>query len=250
MSIFTLQEMLVVIRKMFPTIILLVLTVSPALVRARLVNNELSTEDSLDIDASSLDTLDISNDISTDSEMSREELLDTVTSLKASLNKLEAKVGAIEVLQTSNTLNHSVSHGRSVAFHAANIHGIAQLGVNQKIIFETVLLNLGNGYNNHHGIFTAPSAGLYMFSSSMLSANGASNALFAADIIVNGQLYARLYGKGLHGYHAQGSNTIIANLRSGNTVAVRLACCAGSGMYGGYYTTFSGVLLNSCVSPY
>lgn len=62
-------------------------------------------------------------------------------------------------------------------------------------------------------------------------------------IIVNDKEIARIYS-GAHDAHGSGSNMAIVNLRSGDSVWVRLLYQGGNHVHG-YYSTFSGALLKS-----
>lgn len=57
-----------------------------------------------------------------------------------------------------------------VAFHAVLTgHEHPDLGSNQVVIFDSVKLNIGDGYHPNHGLFIAPMDGVYVFSASVLS---------------------------------------------------------------------------------
>ncbi|XP_053383320.1 uncharacterized protein LOC128549779 [Mercenaria mercenaria] len=152
----------------------------------------------------------------------------------------------IDTRMTLPSSRQTVSQGEAVAFHAVNTHGeIAHIGVGQNIHFETVLLNLNNGFHPQHGVFIAPTAGLYIFSTSVLSFSGQTTSLFAADLVKNGAILGRAYGHGDNGYHDRGSVTAVTQIAAGDEVWVRLHCCADDSLYGGYYTTFTGALLSA-----
>ena len=131
----------------------------------------------------------------------------------------------------------------AVAFHAVvDSNGeVPHHGVNQNLVFETVLLNINGAYHNQHGLFVAPAAGLYIFSTSVLDAG--SKPLIHADLVKNGNVLARAYGHGNGGYPEQGSVTVVTQLKTGDEVWVRLSCCADSPITGMRYTSFTGALL-------
>lgn len=51
-----------------------------------------------------------------------------------------------------------------VAFYAHKSHTFKALSAHKPFIFDAVETNIGNGYDRHTGIFTAPSSGVYAFS--------------------------------------------------------------------------------------
>jgi len=118
-----------------------------------------------------------------------------------------------------------------VAFFAAKQAHQDGIGINQNIKFDNVPLNLGNGYHPGHGLFIAPKAGLYLFSSSLLTHQ------------VNGNTVAKVYGHGDSGRHDQGSQTVLVRLDINDEVYVRNIDIANDYVYGELASTFSGVLL-------
>ena len=89
---------------------------------------------------------------------------------------------------------------------------LEHLGVNQNVIFERVITNLGNAYSPHHGVFIAPRSGLYLFSVSILSGH---NREVYAQYAVNGRGISNIYARGTDGRHGEGSQTIILQLNKG-----------------------------------
>lgn len=84
-------------------------------------------------------------------------------------------------------------------------------------MYDGLFLNNGNAYNPHNGIFTAPSAGLYIFTSLVNSGK-----LFDAELLVNGQR------KGIENCNAESSkgyencaNTVPVILKTGDKVNIR-----------------------------
>ena len=129
-----------------------------------------------------------------------------------------------------------------MAFFAAKQAHQDGLGINQNIKFDNVRLNLGNGYHPGHGLFIAPKAGLYLFSSSLLT-HHVNIVEIEAAITVNGNSVAKVYGHGDSGRHDQGSQTVLIRLNINDEVYVRNIDIANGYVYGDSYSTFSGVLL-------
>ncbi|XP_052688454.1 uncharacterized protein LOC128167006 [Crassostrea angulata] len=87
------------------------------------------------------------------------------------------------------------------------------------VVYDKLFFNYGNAYNPHSGIFTAPSAGLYIFTWTSL-VNG--RTIFDAEIIVNGKR------KGLGNCNNESNpgfencaNTIPLVLNAGDRVNIR-----------------------------
>jgi hypothetical protein len=52
----------------------------------------------------------------------------------------------------------------TIAFYAYMSKNFGHVGNGHVYIFDTIVTNAGNAYNNHTGVFTAPRQGLYAFS--------------------------------------------------------------------------------------
>ena len=129
----------------------------------------------------------------------------------------------------------------AVAFTVGLSKTALHLGAHQNIIFDHVETNVGNGYNSHHGVFTAPVSGLYVFYTSVLADN---NREIWCELVVNGAIKASVYARGTDGRHDQGSQALVIQLNQGDDVAVQNVA-ADDAVYGStsFYTTFSGFLL-------
>jgi hypothetical protein len=133
-----------------------------------------------------------------------------------------------------------------VAFTVGLTHLFLHAGPHQNIVFDHVETNIGNGYNSHHGVFTAPVSGVYLFYSSILSNN---NGEVWCQIVVNGSYKASIYTRGTDGRHDQGSLAIIVYLHQGDDVAVQNLANDHAIYSDSYiYSTFSGVLLQQSFS--
>ncbi|XP_045182801.1 heavy metal-binding protein HIP-like [Mercenaria mercenaria] len=162
------------------------------------------------------------------------DMKETITYLGSTVQKLLSEIQSMKKM-----------HER-VIFHAVldTIIEYPLLNRYQRIIFETVMLNKGDGYQASNGKFTAPVAGMYIFSVSILSDNGPLTSFFEAEILKNGIVLAKLYGHGVNTYHDQASATVVTHLSISDHVWIRLICCGFDSLYGSRYSTFSGALLN------
>ena len=131
-----------------------------------------------------------------------------------------------------------------VAFTVGLTSTVQHAGPHQNIVFDHVETNVGNGYNPHHGVFTAPVSGLYLFYSSILSEHDGE---VRAQIVVNGVFKASIYGS--NDRFDQGSQAIVVSLQQGDDVAVQNRD-NDHAIYGDayIYSTFSGVLLQQSFS--
>jgi len=131
--------------------------------------------------------------------------------------------------------------GEPVAFFAGKQATQTGIGLNQNIMFDTIKLNLGNGFRSVHSNFVAPRAGVYLFSATVLT--HITPVEIHAAITVNGATVAKIFGHASSGRHDQGSHTVIVHLQAGDEVAVRNIDLGNRGIYGYLYNSFSGVLL-------
>lgn len=88
----------------------------------------------------------------------------------------------------------------------------------QTIIFDTVELNVGNGYHHTSGIFVAPEAGIYAFSWSIRLFGNASHS---AQLMVGDQEYDGVYLSVRNGDNENVSGTAVAQLERGQDIFVR-----------------------------
>ena len=72
----------------------------------------------------------------------------------------------IVVLVARNTSKRQTA-SVSVAFTAIKVDAQRSIGLNQNIMFEKVLINIGGGYHVHHGVFQVPISGLYVISATL-----------------------------------------------------------------------------------
>ncbi|XP_013383931.1 complement C1q-like protein 4 [Lingula anatina] len=128
-----------------------------------------------------------------------------------------------------------------VAFSAGRSHDLDLSGKGEAVVvYDTVFMNDGNGYNKDTGKFTSPSSGVYVFHYHSLSIN--SKAVFVR-LYLNGQIKNTGYGGTSKG-HSTGSNTIALRLFKGDEVWIGLV--GGHALHnhpGEFHSTFTGYLL-------
>nr|XP_022310755.1 collagen alpha-1(X) chain-like [Crassostrea virginica] len=81
--------------------------------------------------------------------------------------------------------NGSDSGKKVVAFDVRLSHHVNNLGSHGRVVFDTVDLNEGHGYDPSTGIFTAPAAGVYVFDWTIMTQQG---KYAHTSLVVNGKL--------------------------------------------------------------
>ena len=115
------------------------------------------------------------------------------------------------------------------------------LGAGQTLIYDNILTNDGNGYDDRSGLFTCPVTGTYMFVVDSL----ASRNIWLNVKVNNNRVLARLHvggGELKENTLIQISRTIIVKLNAGDYVKVENQHRNGR-LYHDSYSGFSGSLL-------
>ncbi|KAL4226161.1 positive regulation of dendritic spine morphogenesis [Mactra antiquata] len=127
-----------------------------------------------------------------------------------------------------------------VAFYAhLGNHHFEHAGVNQIIIYDSIVTNVGNGYNDSLGAFTAPVDGIYVFSSTMvaLQHRNAHSSFFKNSDRIN-----TMFASGVESQYDTSSSTIVLQLSKGDVITVRNGD-ADTSIHGYDHSSFSGFLL-------
>ncbi|XP_060551975.1 complement C1q-like protein 3 [Ruditapes philippinarum] len=137
----------------------------------------------------------------------------------------------------------TASSPTKVAFYVQLSHDLSGLGNYQAIVFDLVTTNIGSGYNNVNGMFTAPSSGTYVFSWTSASAD---NHHIQTELVVNSKIVGTTWSdSGNHADYAIASNTVVVDLKPGDVVWIRSNTIHWHTIHGQRMTTFSGWLLYS-----
>ncbi|XP_062608645.1 complement C1q-like protein 4 [Saccostrea cucullata] len=122
-----------------------------------------------------------------------------------------------------------------IAFTARLSHDVELLG-EQTIVFDKIILNLGNAYHESYGHFTAPVQGVYQFAVSLL--NDGKESYFS--LMRNGnQVLSMLYIRS--GTFYSSSSIVVAQLEANDVVFVKGTRTAN--LDESYYCIFSGFLI-------
>lgn len=129
------------------------------------------------------------------------------------------------------------------AFSAVLGNNVDHVGIEKTVLFNTVLLNDGNAYNNRTGVFTVPKEGVYMFY--LAFSAGIEPHKVWMHIVVDGAWKVAGVADSISpGHDAQGTNFVVLHLRKGDSVWVSTFAIADVKIFGASgFTTFSGVLL-------
>ena len=145
------------------------------------------------------------------------------------------------VIIFSFTAPHNRASGGTtrIAFFATVKTTIEHTTAYQTIVFEDVKTNFGNGYNATSGIFTAPTDGVYVFSTTILTCPG---CVASVGLIKNSHSVSGLYAEGATDKRPTTAETILLELTRGDQMSVKIAE-AKDQVVGNHYTTFAGFLL-------
>ena len=116
---------------------------------------------------------------------------------------------------------------------------LSSLSKHSTLIFQTVLTNVGDGYNPSNGVFTSQRKGAYFFSWTTLTKIG---NIFLIEIVLNGnQVGVRHHGHGNR--HSDANQPSIQNavvaMQKGDRVWIRAISDIGY-CYSDQWTSFSG----------
>ena len=141
-----------------------------------------------------------------------------------------------------------VTDGGAVAFHAT-VDGLLSSNhqAGETVVFETVKLNLGGGYDGTTGVFTCPTDGVYIFSTSIMTYHGTQTDVektrVHTAIMKNGEEIASAFASGGSGEMEQGSVSAAIELVRGDEVEVKFQRRNNMLMWGDKLTSFMGVLV-------
>ncbi|XP_052709148.1 uncharacterized protein LOC128183947 [Crassostrea angulata] len=150
--------------------------------------------------------------------------------------KLSSTVSSLEVAQM-NMSKSRCDVSKRVGF-TATISSASSTWNSATLVFPVVITNVGNGYNPSTGVFTAPTAGEYVFFVNVQSYN---TQTIYVDVVLNGVTKVRTMAHGGSDYYEAGPNLVVLTLQKGDRVWVKRY--SGQGYYiDGPITTFSGFL--------
>nr|KAG5710430.1 hypothetical protein BaRGS_022248 [Batillaria attramentaria] len=111
----------------------------------------------------------------------------------------------------------------------------------ETLLFDAVDVNLGDGYDNLTGIFTAPVAGVYEFTFKITHTPPGALHVF---LVKNGHELAEAEANGDdREYPDRASSTVVVQLKVGNKVWVRRSDGDSTHIQGAFRSSFAGVLV-------
>ncbi|XP_052707542.1 uncharacterized protein LOC128182828 isoform X2 [Crassostrea angulata] len=159
------------------------------------------------------------------------------------LQKFSSALASLEMAQTK--LSKSIDDTSNHHAFSAGISSGNSGWTGGTLVFPTVIYSVGTGYNPSTGIFTAPTAGTYVF---YVSVQSAFQKFIYLDIVLNGSSKVRAeasYGSGSSiSIRQTGTNLVILNLQASDRVWVSRNYGTGYRSYNVPSTTFSGFKLN------
>ncbi|KAM3616677.1 uncharacterized protein V6R79_021583 [Siganus canaliculatus] len=110
------------------------------------------------------------------------------------------------------------------------------------IVYQHLFINIGGGYNQQTGIFTAPRSGVYSLSVTVYTARRVTGKT-CASLLVNGNVVSTVMEKNIQ--DPEDSSTIVATveLKAQDQVAVSLLAGRAVCDQNSHYNTFTGFLL-------
>lgn len=138
--------------------------------------------------------------------------------------------------ETCLSIKFIILYFRKVSFDVQLKNHVNNLAPKERVIFTTVDLNEGKGYNPSTGIFIAPAPGMYVFDWTILTQRG---KIAHISLVVNGKFKTWNHcDDGLSKTWLSCSKMSIAKLKQGDKVWIGVFSSPAY-MYN-QYTTFSG----------
>lgn len=135
------------------------------------------------------------------------------------------------------------SHQQYVVFTAKLNKQYNSLNDRETVIFDTIVTNAGQGYDENTGIFVCPISGYYQFAATIVSEDGTDKNL-DAELMHNGRQIVRLHAT-VYGYD-EGTQVVNIHCAQGERVWIRHLMGVGdSAIMPAGFSTFSGALLHA-----
>ncbi|XP_022061487.2 C1q-related factor-like [Acanthochromis polyacanthus] len=159
------------------------------------------------------------------------------------LNMVEEEYNKTE--QYLNMINDSRIAFSVALNNESKMNCIGPFRENTSVIYRTVFLNLGDGYNMSTGVFTVPRSGVYSLALTVYSDAGTPGGSLAAcaTLQVNGKVVAGPSERNMQDQEDSVTIVVALHLKAGDKVAVNLPIGCFLCDDKSHYNTFSGFLL-------
>ncbi|KAK7504176.1 hypothetical protein BaRGS_00004480 [Batillaria attramentaria] len=128
----------------------------------------------------------------------------------------------------------------TVRFSMDPVQNVGEHGI---LMFDSIVYNLGDGYDPSTGTFTAPLPGIYVFFISIMGSD--NQPAIRVDITQeSGKVLDAAWAEGQGDLYDQGSSLVTTHLTAGERVWVKHDGGA-TALRGGVYTVFSGFLVQA-----
>ncbi|KAG9282201.1 complement C1q-like protein 4 [Astyanax mexicanus] len=194
----------------------------------------------------SLQSLFIQRDISAEIKFLRDLITQQGLMLVGLQRANTAQTSALAALKNEMDNLKKESAGRTKVAFSAGIGPpqriLGPFNVETNLIYSKVLTNIGEAYNSHTGVFTAPVRGVYYIRFTGSEYGNTSNNI-GVNLYKNGQNLLHLGENGSDGLAKHISSGVTLELEAGDVVYTRLP--ANYVLWGGsdFRTTFSGFLI-------
>ncbi|KAL3854823.1 hypothetical protein ACJMK2_014066 [Sinanodonta woodiana] len=121
------------------------------------------------------------------------------------------------------------------------------LSFSETVLYDRIFMNLGNGYNKQTGVFTCPAEGIYVLHFHAYDMN--TDKAMWLELMHNTDFIVSVSG---YSSHSSGGNTVILQLRIGDTIQVKGREQQQFSLFGQHdeiYSTLSGYLLYPGYTP-
>lgn len=164
-----------------------------------------------------------------------------------SSNKIKTRIVSNQVTLKGEMERHRNTRlsPEPVAFYAYMYASEPNPSLHHALIFDEVKTNVGSGYNQFSGVFTAPSPGLYVFTWTIYAGNHGQTGFF---IYVNHEVLGATWGEtdGVARDFDSDSGSIVVSLNANDNVYIRSAMACSTYVISdeGARTSFAGWRLN------
>lgn len=183
-----------------------------------------------------------------DIQSTQQKVLETLQSLDKERNSLKQDYQEMKERDEADMLRYAkeVENPKesakrpTIIFQSKGLNNLS-LSAGETLVFQTTMLNEGNGYNNSTGVFTAPAAGVYLFTIQLCAVSGHNTYYY---IMAENKEIKRGYffDSGYNSCHTADGLTV---LKEGHRVWIKTPYSMKLTEHTTYWNTFSGVLLHT-----